>query len=126
MKQHNPEAQARFQQWLSEHIYCFGCGWRYDGSWGASAGRFALHAHHIPRGVHREKALYELSAILRLCNVCHDGRFDGMPVVRQLAYKKLRDPEHYDRVRVNELRGRQSDAVTEAEVDAEVALMQEG
>lgn len=125
MSKRDPEARARFQEWLSAHIYCFGCGWKY-GSWSASCGRFALHAHHIPRGVHREKALYELSAILRLCNVCHNGRFDGMPVVRQLAYKKLRDPKHYDRVEVNLLRDRQPDAITEAEVDEAVALITKG
>jgi hypothetical protein len=50
-------------------------------------------------------------------------RLDGMPIARQLAYKLIHDPEHYDRQRVNVLRRRQPDAVTEREVAMEVRLL---
>lgn len=37
-------------------------------------------------------------------------------IVEQLALKALCDVKHYDRVKVNQLRGRQPDAITESEV----------
>jgi hypothetical protein len=53
-----------------------------------------------------------------------------MPVVRQLAIKKIADHQGYDRKAFNiirsahNLRGPQAEAITEAEVDAEVAVLE--
>lgn len=46
-----------------------------------------------------------------------------MPVVAQLAWKKLSDPVGYSREAVNALMGRQPEAITESEVDAEIARL---
>jgi len=47
-----------------------------------------------------------------------------MSIVTQLAMKKINDPECYDRVAVNRMRGRADEAVTEAEVDEAVAILE--
>ena len=39
-----------------------------------------------------------------------------MPIAKQLAIVKLNNPQAYDRVKVSLLRGRQPEAITEAEV----------
>lgn len=83
---------------------------------------YPLETHEIARGVHRSKAVVEPTAWLRVCNRCHDT-VAGMTIAQQLAMKKVNDPENYDRVAVNRLRGRAAEAVTEADVDAEVERM---
>jgi hypothetical protein len=82
-----------------------------------------LHTHEMARGPHRAAAMLEPAAWLRVCTGCHMGPLAAMPIVRQLAIKKIQDHENYDRVTVNRIRGRQPDAITEAEVDAEVVSM---
>jgi len=47
-----------------------------------------------------------------------------MPIVRQLALKKINDPENYDRVQVNRIRRRDDEAVSEGEVLLEVYELQ--
>lgn len=101
--------------WSWEHDTCMGCGYVA----GRSCGSRSMETHEIARGLARRPALTEPAAWLRLCGLCHAGVFAAMPIARQLAYKKLHDPYWYDRVAVNLLRGRQADAVTEDEVDAE-------
>ena len=70
----------------------------------------------MARGPHRQRALHEPAVWMRTCHDCHQGELDSMPIVRQLAYKLIHDPEHYDRVAVNLLRHRQPSAITEVEV----------
>ena len=100
-------------QWSQERLRCFVCG-KGVAHWKG------LHTHEIARGVHRQKALKEPVAWLRVCGRCHEQLDDYQiwPIARQLALKKVCDLQHYDRVQVNRLRGRQDGAVTEAEVDA--------
>lgn len=86
-------------------------------------GRKASEIHEIACGPSRQKALEEPAAWLWLCAECHRGKngvhnYAVWPISRQLAIKRRADPEHYDRVRVNRLRGRADEAITEAEVDA--------
>lgn len=99
------------RQWSADHDYCMACG-----------ARRGLETHEIASGPARQKALKIPATWLRLCNGCHQGDegFDNYavwPIVRQLALKKRCDPEYYDRVQVNLLRGRAPEAITEAEVD---------
>ena len=104
-------------EWDAAHDECMVCGWTW-GMWTSDARR-RLETHEIARGPARQAALKAPAAWLRLCNMCHD-EMDSLrlwPIARQLAIKKLQDPEHYDRIKVNELRGRQPDAITEEEVD---------
>ena len=80
-----------------------------------------LETHEIASGAARQKALTEPATWLRLCYAHHRGRYgvhdlSVWPIARQLALKKLCDPEHYDRVKVNLLRDRQPEAITEDEV----------
>jgi len=71
--------------------------------------------HEIARGVHRHESVKWRAAWLSLCRFCH-GKMDRWTIPQQLALKALRDPESYDREKVNELRGRALNAVTENEV----------
>jgi len=53
-------------------------------------------------------------------------RLDGMEPVIQLALKAINDPSNYDRPRVNELRRRAPESITEDEVlAARIKLMQQ-
>ena len=96
--------------WSHAHEVCMVCGARNN-----------LETHEIANGSARQKSLGIPATWLRLCHDCHQGS-NGLhnkgvwPVARQLALKKWADPEYYDRVWVNLLRGRQSEAITEAEV----------
>jgi len=108
-------------EWAREHAQCMICGERWIDH---------LHVHEIACGPARAKALEEPATWLRLCWRCHlddDGvhNYAVWPIVRQLALKKVHDPEHYDRVKVNELRGRAAEAITEAEVMEEVWKLQQ-
>jgi len=49
------------------------------------------------------------------------GILDSMPIAEQLGIKALEDPENYDRVKVNLLRHRARDAISENEVIIEAA-----
>lgn len=103
-------------QWSEQQCSCFVCGY-------TSLTGYGLETHEIVRGSGREKSLTEPSTWIRACNYktpndCHRRKLDGMPIVMQLVLKKKFDPEHYNRERVNVLRHRQPDAITEAEVAA--------
>jgi hypothetical protein len=78
----------------------------------------ATELHEISRGPARSKALDVEAALLHLCHECH-WKMNAFSVVKQLALKKLAG-SGYDRQRVNKLRDRQPDAITEAEVDEAV------
>jgi len=92
-----------------------------------------LEIHHAVRGADREKAREEVCCIVRTCQRCHTERLDSMPLARQLALIKKNNPDAYDRVKVNRLRGgpqmlmgRNIDnAVTECDVLEEVAILEE-
>lgn len=79
--------------------------------------RPASDPHEIPRGSHREKALFERCAWLALCRECHEemDSYAKWPIAKQLALKALRC-DSYDRRRVNELRNRAPEAISESEV----------
>ena len=111
------------REWSKQHCYCFVCGY-------SSFTGYGLETHEIVRGSGRKKSMTEPSTWLRACNSqteqdCHRRKLDGMPIVQQLALKKLHDKEHYNRQRVNVLRRRQPDAITEAEVNKAMRTLQE-
>ena len=68
-------------------------------------------------------AVKEPVAWFAVCNECHLGEVDSIPIPRQLAYKAIHDLEHYDRVAVNRLRRRADDAVDEREVLEQVVAI---
>jgi hypothetical protein len=98
---------------------CWLCGTLAINTWPPK-----LQIHHIVRGSDREKAKNERCVLIRTCERCHSAHLDGMSVARQLALKKINDPEGYDRILVNRLRGRADDAVSEGEVIMEVYDLQ--
>jgi len=80
--------------------------------------------HEIARGQFRRKALSEPAAWLHLCRSCHD-QMGWFNVTKQLALKKM-SGSGYDRRAVNLIRNPKTpDAITEAEVDAEVKWFQD-
>jgi hypothetical protein len=106
------------RQWAKEHNVCM-AGLIFppvnpQWSW--------LETHEIARGPVRQRALGVPATWLRLCNIHHD-EVDNLliwPIAKQLALKFIFDRKYYDRVAVNLLRGRDPDAVSEAEVQAYV------
>jgi hypothetical protein len=86
-------------------------------------GQPGTDVHEIARGPFRAKAMEDPSAWLKVCGWCHENKFPTMTIARQLALKMLCDPENYDRQKVNLLRKRQPDAVTEREVAREAHLL---
>lgn len=83
-------------------------------------GEDAADVHEIARGANRAQALGERCAWVRCCRSCHEalGDYGRWPVVWQYGLKLLWDAEHYDRLRLNRLRGRAPEAVTDDEVRA--------
>ena len=104
--------------WGQQFDRCWCCGQPAD-----PAKCRHLETHEIARGVHRAKAVAAPAAWIRVCSLCHDT-VGSMSIVTQLAMKKINDPECYDRVAVNRMRGRADEAVTEAEVDEAVAILE--
>jgi len=101
--------------WKHGHPVCWICGRRP-----------ATDCHEIARGPHKQRAMKEPAAWFAVCNECHLGVLDSMPIPRQLAYKAIYDMGYYDRVLVNRLRCRADDAVDELEVLAEVVAILRG
>lgn len=88
-------------------------------------GRDGTDTHEIARGAHREQSYGEREAWLQLCRFCHSdvSSASEWPVARQLALKKAADPDYYNRVMVNNMRGRHVNAISEGEVDAHLASL---
>lgn len=92
------------------HPHCWICG------------GMASDTHEIARGVNRAKALKYVSCWLRLCHHCHMTNIHGTGFWARLdvqyALKLIQDGQHYNRVQLNEIRGRAPDAISELEVAA--------
>lgn len=108
--------------------------WRYqhrdDDCWACGRPSYAYpphEEHHITSGVHRKAGKEVLANLVRVCRDCHTGNESmhtgAWPIARQLALKKIHDPDTYDRVEVNLLRSRQPEAITEDEVDEWTRMM---
>lgn len=83
-------------------------------------GARSLHhdIHEISRGAGRGKAVKDRRCWLLLCRRCHElcGDYAVWPLAKQYALKAIADPDWYDRVAVNEMRGRMPEAMPEVEV----------
>jgi len=110
-KPHQPDNSPVLREFAEQFDRCWLCGTRAINTWPP---RLAIH--HLVRGVDREKAKHERCVLIRTCQRCHEARLDGMEIALQLAIKKHNDPEHFDRVRVNRLRNRADNAVSEGDV----------
>lgn len=87
-----------------EFPYCWVCG------------GFASDIHEMACGPARRQAYKDRRLWMRLCRTCHVPWVQHWPVAKQLAYKAWFDPAHYDRVVVNNLRGRADNAIDTKEV----------
>ena len=104
------EADKRRNAFRKEQVRCCKCGLAYGEP---------LDVHEIAAGGSRAQSARERCAWLLLCRTCHN-EVQGWPrekMVQQYALKKRSDPDYYDRVALNRIRGRADDAITEAEVD---------
>lgn len=76
--------------------------------------------HEIERRSHAPWRWAHRCNYLFVCRDCHSGELDSMPHAKQLAYKQLSDPDHYDLeewLMVKDLILRAPDRVTQAEVN---------
>lgn len=55
-----------------------------------------LAVHEIERRSHAPTTWAALCNLLYICEPCHSGPFATMAHARQLAYKYLRDRDHFD------------------------------
>lgn len=88
--------------------------------------RTSLEVHEIARGVHRHRAYAERCTWLLLCHSpCHRAvdDYSVWPIALQAAIKMTCDRQFYDLQKLNKLRGRVSDAITQEEVDAAFAAI---
>jgi hypothetical protein len=83
-----------------------------------ACGCIGCDLHHIARGADK---VDDPCVFLILCRPCHDEMDDYSiwPISRQLALKRRADPDNYDRVRFNQLRRRDPEAITEEDVNKE-------
>ena len=70
----------------------------------------------IVRGGSRSKGYADRVAWLPACFACNCGPLNSMPVVQKLAIKLCVDPEYFDLMKVNEMRGRAPNAITLTDV----------
>jgi len=96
-------------QWASQWNRCWRCGTR--GTWPES-----LVIHHFVRGVFRHAN--DLATTVILCQECHEAEHNGdaLGLLGMLSIKRSADACHYDRQRVNLLRGRAVNAITEEDI----------
>lgn len=82
--------------------------------------RKAKHTHEMASGGARAQSVYHRETFLAVCAKCHKAIHETMewPLSRQLHQKQKHDPAYYCRRTVNELRGRDEEAITQEEVDA--------
>lgn len=100
----NREADPVRRQFADDNQYCMVCG------------RLGGDIHEIARGPARQKALDQVYALLRLCRADHDRVHKHWSMAQQYALKGLRDPDNYSRTKLNRLRGRAPDAISERQV----------
>ncbi len=99
-------------EFLLDHMYCMVCG------------SYACDVHEMARGCHRSVAVKHRCCWLSLCRQCHEEMDDYAvwPLTRQLAVKLLKDPEYFDLLKFNSIRGRAPGAITLAEVVAHLCM----
>lgn len=108
------------ESFAQEFNRCWLCGTLAVNTWPPK-----IEIHHIVRGPLRQQAREEWCVLVATCQRCHQQYLDGMELATQLALKKINDPEHHDRLKVNELRHRAPDSVSEVDVKiAELELIE--
>lgn len=109
------------EDFAAEFERCWLCGVKAEQTWPPR-----LEIHHIVRGSLRSRSRDKRSCLIRTCYSCHARNLDGMGVGMQLAIKKLNDPDGYDRLEVNQLRGRAPESIDESEVLRYIAVLRDG
>lgn len=78
------EVLADRREWSYGFGECFVCG------------EPAVDIHEMERKSQAPRGWADRCNYLAVCRVCHDGPLAAMPHARQLAYKLVGDPEHFD------------------------------
>ncbi len=111
MRRQSRDARA---QYVAEHWTCQCCHKRR-----------ATECHEIvTRAANAESILYRC-CYLAVCEACHRSEvsdYSRWPVTRQLAAKLLGDGDNFDLKVVNQLRGRDDNAITLADVAKWLAM----
>lgn len=112
MSYYDEISESRDNWRATRKALCMRCGGRADFR--------GLQVHEIERRSHAPRSWAHPCNYLLLCGTCHEGEFATMPHARQLAYKMIRDNDHYDLEAWLALGRRPSSYVTQDEVDQEV------
>ena len=107
LKRTRPKTSPERERYRRRHPYCQLCG------------KPRKHIHEIATRAKSEEAVKHRCNLLALCFEHHEELHDlaKWPIARQYALKQRVDPEGYCREKLNELRGRAADAISEAQVD---------
>ena len=80
--------------------FCHGCSCMVCGKLGM------LDCHEIHSRARAPRKWGKRANYLAVCRACHEGPIVNMPLSKQLAYKLLRDPDHFDLYVIEEIVGR--------------------
>jgi 5-methylcytosine-specific restriction endonuclease McrA len=104
------EQLAERREWGSDFYFCWVCGQRQS---------FApLEVHEIASRAQAPNRWATQENYFRACSQCNSHVLNNLPESLQLAIKKHFDPDRYDRVLINRLRGRADNAISEGDVRA--------
>ena len=103
-------AQKREREdWANQFDRCWVCGW--GEAWGVP-----LETHEIGSRAQAPLRWADKRNYFCACHSCNGDILNYLCEPLQLAYKKMYDPDNYDRQFINEIRGHAPDAIAEHEV----------
>ena len=112
-----PDLKARREQWrASQPQRCWDKECRGGALW------LGLQVHEIERKSQAPKRWCHECNFALLCAECHGGRWATMPHAKQLAYKLVHDPEHFDLGKWLSLQPRGPRYVTMADISEHLPL----
>jgi 5-methylcytosine-specific restriction endonuclease McrA len=88
----------------------------FDSCW-ICGSRFDLQTHEIASKAQAPFKWATTENYFRTCSRCNQYVLNNLPEAVQLAYKKHFDPDNYNRVFINQLRGEADNSISESEVN---------
>lgn len=70
-------------------------------------GQVMLDCHEMIRRSQAPRSWGSTANYLGVCRDCHSTVVVNMPLINQLAFKLLRDPEHFDLAKISRIAGRE-------------------
>jgi len=114
--------------WAASMPACWVCGWAAYGGY-LRGGVRQLETHEMIRRSQAPGRWCELENLFRACTNCHAEHLANVtvaPYARQLALKALNDSANFSLERFLWILNRGPEAVTQAEVDREIAAIEFG